>query len=57
MIDPFVDSTYFLFNKEKVEIKPADYDDNYVEKDGIRYSIYSSTSLTWDIACLVLEKI
>lgn len=49
---------YFLdAEKDKIEIKPADYDDNYVEKDGVRYSIYASTSLTWDIACLILEKI
>ena len=50
---------YYVGSTEspRIEVKAASFGEDSVTKDGIRYSVYANSSSTWNIDCLVMEKI
>ena len=52
---------YYVGNKkeatDRIQVKATSFSTQNISKDGVRYSIYTDNELTWNINCLVLEKI
>lgn len=52
-------SKYYIGSteSERVEVHAKQLGEDSITKDGVRYSVYADATATWDIACLVLEKV
>ena len=50
-------SKYYFGSNSPIEIKPKTVNEDPIELDGVRYSVFKDNTVTWNIACLVLEKI
>ena len=46
-----------LDEKDRIEVRAEQFSEETVTLDGVKYSVYANSSSTWNIDCLVLEKV
>ena len=52
---------YYIGDKkeatDRIEVKAEAFSEDTITKDGVRYSVFANSTSTWNIDCLVLEKV